>query len=210
MRRPISLVVAVTLMLVSTATAQAHPASPNACTKGDVQSLASGTMAIGKQRLRGIETGSSGAWACQFRLYDGNDDPDDPFEGPMVDNPEVPDVFTADSWFLGGIFEWLFNEELAAEGWDRKQGGAYLDSIVDRMFWREQGGAWTELPLTEITHRSVRHLSGEVIPVLHHRFHIFAAGSLAPGVYEWRWENYDPLSDPPDFTAYGEVHIVAN
>lgn len=210
MKRTISMLAAAVLMLLSASTgAVARPASPNACTKGDVESLAGGTIAIGKQRLRGIETGSSGAWACQFRLYDGNDDPDDPFGGPGVDNPEVPDVYTADSWILGGINEWLFNEDLAALGWDRKQGSAYLDSIVDRMFWREQGGAWTELPLMEITHRSVRHPSGEVIPVLHHRFHIFAAGSLAPGVYQWRWESTDPLF-PPTFIAYGEVHIVAN
>jgi hypothetical protein len=47
-----------------------------------------------------------------------------------------------------------------------------------------------------------------VLTVIHHRYHIFAAGLLEPGVYEWRWETYDPLYPPG--TAFGEVHIVAN
>lgn len=201
MRRTISIIAAALMLLSAVVGAQARPASPNACTKGDVQSLAGGTIAVAKQSFREIETGSAGAWSCQFRLYDGND-------GEIEDNPEVPHVFTTRDWFLGGIFEWLYNDELTAFGWDRKQGIAFLDSIDDHFYWREQDGSWTELPLTEITHRSVRHPSGEVLPVMHHRYHLFRPGSLAPGTYEWRWDTFDTIFG--GFTAHGEVQIVAS
>lgn len=191
----VSLAVAALLALVVAAPAGAT-AQP-ACRKADVQSVASGTIAVAKQSFRGGELGSAGAWSCQFRLYDDNDEND----------PEVPHVFTADDWFLGGIFEWVSGSEMETLGFDHAAAVAYLDSIQERLFWREQGAEWVELPLSQTSRRSVLAPWGEVLSVVQHRYHIFAAGSLEPGVYEWRWEVDDPLSPPPG-TAFGEVHIL--
>lgn len=204
MRRIISPTLSATLLalLLAAPVGAAGDGSTSICTKGDVQSIASGTIPVAIQSDRGGDLGSAGAWSCQFRLYDGNDEDED--------NPEVPHVFSADDWFLGGIFQWLSRAEMEALGFGRAEAVASLDSIQDHLFWRERGGEWAELPLTQTSRRSVLAPWGEVLTVVHHRYHIFAAGSLEPGVYEWRWENYDLLYDPPDFTAYGEVHIVAN
>ena len=201
MRRCVSVLLAAILVLPLATSAAAAPAAVTACTKGDVDSLAHGAIAVAMQSFRGREMGSSGAWSCQFRLYDGNEDPED--------NPEIPHVFKASDWFLGGIFYWWTFAELEEFGWTRQEGLAHINAIEDHLFWRPAGGQWTELPLSRTVYRGVPSPSG-VAPVMQHRCYIFAAGSLAPGVYEWRWDNFDLAFDPPEFTAYGEVHVVAD
>src|SRR6185436_2622572 len=100
-------------------------------------------------------------------------------DGDEEDNPEIPHVFAANDWSLAGIFDWISQAEMDELGLNRAEAVAYVESPQDRLFWRLQGGEWTELPLTQATHRSVRAPWGEVLTVFRHRYHIFPAGSVA-------------------------------
>jgi len=199
MRRVLSLA-AIAALLALAGAAPAAASGQSLCSKGDVQALADGTIPVAKQVFKERENGSGNAWLCQFRFYDGND-------GETPDNPEVPDVFRQSDWFLAGIFDWLTVAEMQELGVDRAGAAALIGSIQDRLFWREQGGEWTELPLMETPYRTVRAPWGEVLNVFRHRYHVFAAGTYEPGIYEWRVDTVGPF-DPPEYTTYGEVHIV--
>src|SRR5262245_23885279 len=122
MRRAISSL-AVAGMLGLIATAPVGAAADPACTRGDVQALATGTYPIYRRGDFGRETGSGNAWLCGFRLYDGNDDEENP------DNPEVPNVFSTKDWFLGGIFMWITREDMESLGYNRADAVAYMNSI---------------------------------------------------------------------------------
>jgi hypothetical protein len=199
-RRAISLLVIPTLLAISSV-ATVAAADADTCTKGNVQGLARSAMAVAKQTFKGREHGSGNSWSCQFRLYDGNDDENNP------DNPEVPDVFGETDWFLGGVFLWLTSGDLADLGWSKAEGRAFLESaVIDRLFWRSQGGTWSELGLTRTVSHGTRAPWGEVLPLLTHTYFVFEAGSLAPGTYEWRWEWQDPVFGSD--TVYGEVQVL--
>jgi hypothetical protein len=202
MPRVISLLVATTLLALAVA-APAAAAKGSSCTKGDVQGIAQGTIAVAKQIFKERENGSGSAWLCQFRFYDDND-------GDTPDSPEVPHVFRQGDWFLGGIFDWMTRAEMQEFAVDRAGAAALMGSIQDRLFWREQGGEWVELSLSETPYRSVRAPWGEILNVFRHRYHVFPGGTYEPGIYEWRVDSVVPFMDPPAYSTYGEVHIVAN
>jgi len=120
----------------------------------------------------------------------------------------VPHVFTDEEYFLGGIFQWITNDIIEQFDLMRNDAASGLGLIVDRLFMREVGELeWTELSLTKSTVRAAYSpLAGEVLPVVDHRYHIFEPGSLAPGMYEWRWVVTAPFF--PTETVIGEIHIV--
>jgi hypothetical protein len=172
----------------------AAPVSANeGCTEGNVKGFANGTIAVAKQSQPGRqENGTAGAWSnCQFRFYDDT----------------TTHVFTDEEYFLGGIFIWITDDEIEEFGLTRKEAVSDLDSIQDRLFWRAVGEAWTELPITKSTVRGVNApLFGDVFHVMDHRYHIFAPGSEAPGMYQWKWQQTSPFFPPGEVT--GEVLIV--
>ncbi len=173
--------------------APANAESNDGCTKGNVQGFAHGGIAIAKQQGT---NGTAAAWEnCQFRFYDEN-------------GPTTPHVFTDEEYFLGGVFNWVPDYVIDQFDLTRNEAAASLELAVDSLFWREVGDSdWTELSITKSTVRGVyAPLFGEVFDVMDHRYHIFAPGSVAPGMYQWKWVSTSPFF--PTETVIGEVHIV--
>jgi hypothetical protein len=164
--------------------------------EGERGGFANGGVAIAKQFQPGRQgNGTAGAWAnCQFRFYD--------------DNGPTPHVFTDEEYFLGGIFNWIPDDVIDEFGLTRNEAAAALDFTEEKLFWREVGDVdWTELPITKSTVRAVNSpLFGEVFHVMDHRYHIFEPGTVAPGMYEWKWVSTSPFF--PTSTVIGEIHIV--
>jgi hypothetical protein len=203
MRRLIVLMMALTMVIASGAVASA---TSNRCTRGDVEGLTSAGFQGAKHALvQGLTVGSGDAWSnCQFRLYDDNDDPNDSFFGPMVDNPEVPHIYTDEDYFLAGIFHWATEDDLEVLDISRNEAISVLKIFEDRFFWGPKGSELEEIPLTHTNYRSLNSIFGWL--VVNHRYHIFEPGSLAVGEYEWRWETWDPFQGP--FVAHGDVNII--
>ena len=71
----------------------------------------------------------------------------------------------------------------------------FFDAFEDHLFFGPSGSTLTEIALSKTNFLCVVPNSdlGRLIAI--HTFHVFAAGSLAPGEYEWRWESDHPESD---------------
>ena len=196
MRRALTVLLTMALLMSVPLVVPASATPNDGCTKGNVQGFANGGITIAKQSQPGRqENGTAGAWSnCQFRFYD--------------DNGPAPHVFTDEEYFLGGIFNWIPDDIIDEFGLTRNEAAAALDLTVESLSWREVGEvAWTELSITKSTVRAVYSPRfGEVFDVMDHRYHVFEPGSVAPGMYEWKWMSTSPFFATE--TVIGEVQIV--
>jgi len=190
----LTMVLLVSLPLVAPAGATAN----DGCTKGNVEGLANGTIAVAKQSVPGRqENGTSGAWSnCQFRFYD--------------DNGPDPHEFTDEEYFLGGIFNWYTDELIEELGLTpRPVAVSDFHLLENTLLWREAGGEWEELELTSTAVRGVyAPFFGEVFHVMDHTYYIFEPG-MDLGAYEWKWLVDAPwIPEGPVVAGSGEVIIV--
>lgn len=74
------------------------------------------------------------------------------------------------------------------------------DPVTGQRLWGPSGGNLTELRIVESKYRIVHDPSYDWL-VANHRYHVFKPGSLAPGTYEWRWEQRGWPDDPEGFAA---------
>jgi hypothetical protein len=199
MRRALAIIAAFLLLSAPAA----GSATDYQCTKGDIESLIhAGPQAVKLHLFMDKTQGPGGAWKeCQFRLYDDNDDEASP------DDPEVPHIFSANDWFLGGVLFFLTRDEWESMGLDRDGAIDWLEQGSDQLFWAKKGESLTEVSLEETSYRNAVPDSSFGLLVVKHRYHLFEAGSLQPGTYEWRWVLSHP-SEPELFVAAGDVVIV--
>jgi hypothetical protein len=199
MRRAVTALLAMALLLSASPGTAASARANDGCTEGNVEGFANGGIAVAKQSgPERQENGTAGAWSnCQFRFYD--------------DNGPAPHEFTDEEYFLGGIFDWLTDDVI--EEFDlipRPVAVSNFQLIEHRLFWRETGGSggeWEELELTSTAVRGVyAPFFGEVFHVMAHTYHIFEPG-MNPGTYEWKWVANAPWFDEPEVEV-GQVRIV--
>jgi hypothetical protein len=189
--------------LMSVAGTPAAAATSERCGAGLAHRFAQNGWDGARQYLfQGSTEGLGGAWAyCQFRLYDDNDDEASP------DAPEIPHVFSVDDWFVAGILFYVTRDELAQLGFDRRQGIDYLTPSLNRFAFGRSGQPLVDVPLqqTRFVDTVINPELGELLVTQH--YHVFRAGSLLPGTYEWRWEVQFPGEAEP-FVGSGVVRIV--
>ena len=196
MKRVVTTLVAGALL----STLLAVPAAGNQyCTKGDVQGLVNALEL--SPELLGDAFGR-----CQFRIFDENDDPNDPFGNP--DNPEIPHVFTDKDYILAGIALFEGYEFFDRPEYDRNAAIDLLNMVADRFFFGTADtldGDLEEMALTQTNYRDfVVEAYGHIVAT--HKYHIFSPGSLAPGEYKFRHEQTFPGF--PDFVARNAVVIL--
>lgn len=139
---------------------------------------------------------------CQFRLYDDNDSEDNP------DNPEVPHVFSEDDYFLGGIAFWYTLAELDEFGLSRAEAIADMKKFTEKVYWGPASATDAQLvPIDVATTPYRNEVLGDEPLVGNHRYVLFKAGTLAPGTYQWRWEQSYPGEETS--VSRGAVTITA-
>ncbi len=173
-RVPLALVL--TAVLCAFGPLSTHAAGPDSCSRGDVTSIANAGVQFSEATIDGTSPGER--WErCQVRAYDW-----------------TPHTITSNDYFLVGLFLFWTNDEIDTYfAGDRAAAVANLRTTTpSRLFIGPAGDTLIEVPL-RITgirysvHDEVGHM------LWNSRYHILPAGSLAPGAYEWRWEQTDPL-----------------